>query len=469
MGTREERGGRDAVVGGLETRRFAIDGDGFDLPLDDKSLDAEPGSALSVLAAVRRGAARPRPRADDPLKRGWASRDRMSSKGGVTLTPTGSMIARLVEDWMRSVARDSLGGTEIRTPLLHRWGAEDTELMGLASTFERRIFKTADGGGHPLMLRYSADPGFFAHLAHHVVPCTAEPQRIFEICLALRRNRPGERRPMERLDEFVIGDHHTLCGDVGQALAEYARVFRIQHEALRDWGTGWTAEFTTTEDDLEWARTVIVQCARFLGTPILMEVLSGRKHYWGLKHVFYDQLATRSFSLQYDDQNGRRYDIRTDGGGHPIVLHAALATVERWLMYASQAASLPADDPGAGAWFRPVGLRILPVSAEDVPAALAAAETLSTSMRVDVDDREWALARRVRTAIRDRVLTIGVIGEAERTSGTISVRQGRSGTTTMTIEQIRAAAPVPPGNRALPHHPLASSPQLSRRWVIAGT
>lgn len=179
------------MVADTSTRRIAVAVDGSDVELEELSI--APNPALAALARVRLGATRPPTAATDPIALGWAVAEPMAGRGDVTLTPSGSLIARLVEGWMRSAARDTLCGFEMRSPLMHRWGSAGGELADLAGTFDERILRTTDGGGEDLMIRYSADPGLLGYLRGSMVPCSETPQRLFEIGVAMRRNRPGER------------------------------------------------------------------------------------------------------------------------------------------------------------------------------------------------------------------------------------------------------------------------------------
>ena len=72
-------------------------------------------------------------------------------------------------------------------------------------------------------------------------------------------------------------------------------------------------------------------------------------------------------------------------------------------------------------WLAPTQLRLIPVKEEHAPLAASIAADLP-NIRVDIDDRNESIGKRVRAAEREWVPAYAVIGDNENTSGVYIVK-----------------------------------------------
>jgi threonyl-tRNA synthetase len=420
---------RAARLAGLRTTAKAVG-------LDGRLIDLVPGvgldaamapedSAIGRLAAARAGAPVPRRPSSVPAQWGWLAAEEASGAGFVRLSPTGVLLARLIEDWLERLTRERLLGEEIRTPALFRW-QEGAPVRTLAESFSSRLFHVTDDHHERLVLRYGADPGFFSLARQLRLSRRQLPLRLYELVESFRRSQRGELQGIRRLQSFKLVDHHALCADTDEALAEYRRLLGAQLEGLREWGGDWAVEFTVVDSQLERCRPLLEAAVQAMQRPALVQLLSKPKHYWGAKHVFYDGHLLGTFNTQLDEENAERFGLRyTDAKGAarlPTVLHTALGTIERWILLAAVRAVSTPGSP-LPLWLTPVQVRLLPVGRPDLPTALELAERLRDArVRVDVDDRARSLGWRVRAAVAERVPSTIAVGEEEASTGQLPIR-----------------------------------------------
>ncbi len=215
----------------------------------------------------------------------------------------------------------------------------------------------------------------------------------------------------------------------------------------------------------------IVELLKYSKKPALIEVLSEMKHYWAVKHEFQGidsvggsvQLST----VQLDVEDAERYGIvYTDSEGKKrgcIITHSSIGSIERW-MYVLLEEALKHEKPSLPFWLSPTQVRLIPVSKEFVPDCEALAESLPG--RVDIDDTDDKVGKKIRNAEMEWIPMIVVLGEKERASEKIPVRM-RSGEVKdmakaeMRDEMERLAKGYPEARLPLPR-------MLSKRPVFRG-
>jgi threonyl-tRNA synthetase len=72
-------------------------------------------------------------------------------------------------------------------------------------------------------------------------------------------------------------------------------------------------------------------------------------------------------------------------------------------------------------WLAPEQVRVLPVSDDTLGYGHEVARRLG-DFRVEVDDRDWTVGRKIRAGHDDRVPYMLVVGDDEEDAGTVSVR-----------------------------------------------
>jgi threonyl-tRNA synthetase len=408
-----------------ERRRLLLGMDGDLAPFSAEAagqFDTQANALLTELNAGRKPAI-----SALPPNLQWTEPDYSAGRGFVRITPTGSVVARLLRDWREDAARRRLLGEEVNTPSVFRWGPENPLLSELTDAFSDRLF-TLDG--RRAILRYGADPGYFSYLQSLALSERQLPLRHRETGLVFRRSQNGEIRGVGRLHEYDMLEHHTLCASVEQALAEYHRQFTVQLELHRSWTETTVAWFRATADILEAALPVF-RSALAPGVPVILDVLPTASHYWSLTHTLYTRGRLKTFNSQIDQVNPQRFGVRVHGIAGPLaVVHTSLASTERLMLVAADeamrnaVASLPM-------WLTPIHLRFIPVAPQHLPISAAAAEAMTRAgVRADIDDRDRSVRKRVRDAAVEWIPFVVVTGDETREGEPMQVRL-RDGTCRM--------------------------------------
>jgi len=269
------------------------------------------------------------------------------------------------------------------------------------------------------VLRYSADPGFFDYAAALSLRPESLPVRMWEYGTFFRRNRAGELRGIQRLHEFRLLDHHTVCR-IEAALDEYERLLSAQIRGMRELAGDVALEFTLTRDHLDACLPVMRRATARAGSPAVLEILSGHKHYWSMKSLVYVNGPYDTCNLQLDKANPARFGMNR-GKAKLAVVHATMSSAERMVLVTTTAAAQRAH-PALPLWLSPVQLRVVPVD----PATAAGQQTLrllrSSGIRAECDDRPHSVSWRIRDAARSWVPYVVVVGERDHEAQAVELR-----------------------------------------------
>lgn len=133
---------------------------------------------------------------------------------------------------------------------------------------------------------------------------------------------------------------------------------------------------------------------------------------WQVATIQLDFQLPIRFDLHYVDRDGKQKT--------PVMVHhAIMGSLERFIgvLVEHFAGAFPL-------WLAPVQARLLPISGAEQGAAHALAQTMKTAgLRVEVDDRNEKVGYRIRTAEKDKIPYVAVIGQRELEAGTVAVRE----------------------------------------------
>jgi threonyl-tRNA synthetase len=132
---------------------------------------------------------------------------------------------------------------------------------------------------------------------------------------------------------------------------------------------------------------------------------------------------------QIDIENGERYDIKfTDKDGtqkHPLILHCSPSGAVERVMYAlleKEAIRISKGlKPMLPLWLSPTQIRFIPVGDEFISICEKYINDLNNisefhSIRIDIDDREETVGRKIRDAEKEWTPIIIVVGDKEKGS-----------------------------------------------------
>ncbi len=137
--------------------------------------------------------------------------------------------------------------------------------------------------------------------------------------------------------------------------------------------------------------------------------------------------ASALSTVQIDVENAERYDIAyVDEDGEkkrPILLHCSPSgAIERDMYALLEKAAREADEgklPMLKTWLSPTQVRVIPVAERHQARAIEIVKELG--LRVDVDDRDETVGKKIRDAGREWIPYVVVIGDEELASGQLAV------------------------------------------------
>ncbi|NDF48121.1 MAG: threonine--tRNA ligase, partial [Nitrosopumilaceae archaeon] len=187
-------------------------------------------------------------------------------------------------------------------------------------------------------------------------------------------------------------------------------------------------------------KAYIEELVKKMGKPVLVEMWKERFFYFVLKWEFnYVDNMGKASALstdQIDVENGERYGIRyfdeSNTPHHPIILHnSPSGAIERVIYALLEKAALDQKEGRKAQlplWLAPTQVRIIPLKDEFLKYCEDLADKLSASdIRVDIDDRNETLGKRIRESETEWIRYTLVIGEKELAKSTLSVRDRMTG------------------------------------------
>ena len=363
-----------------------------------------------------------------------------SDPGNLRYYPKGRLIKSLLEQYVTEKVIE-YGAMEVETPIMYDF--EHPALEKYLNRFPARQY-IVKSGDKRYFLRFAACFGQFLIKKDATISYKHLPLRMYELTrYSFRREKRGELSGLRRLRAFTMPDMHTVAKDLKQAMEEFKKQYKLSMEVLR--GVGLTPEdyevaIRFTEDFWNENREFIVELARIIGKPVLIEMWKQRFFYFILKFEFnfvdnLDKAAALS-TVQIDVENAERFGITyfdEDGKEkHPLILHCSPSGAIERVMYAilEKQARLrnQGRKPMYPLWLSPIQVRVIPVSEDYLDYALYIAGKLEgAKIRADVDDTGDRLTKKIRKAEREWIPYIIVVGENEKRQGIVTVRKREDG------------------------------------------
>jgi threonyl-tRNA synthetase len=213
-----------------------------------------------------------------------------------------------------------------------------------------------------------------------------------------------------------------------------------------------------------------------LKRPALVEVWDQRFFYFVAKFEmnFIDtaKKAACLSTIQIDVENTERFDIKyveeDNTKQHPLLMHTSVSgSVDRnvYAILEHQAMRVARGEKAyLPVWLAPIQVRLLPVSQPHIEGALRLAERIP--YRVDVDDRDHKVGRKVRDSEKEWIPYALVVGEKELSGGTLTVRSRQGEQMEMLLEAFLERLATETAGKP---RRLANTPRLlSRRPTFVG-
>jgi threonyl-tRNA synthetase len=444
--TGEEKVTREEVVEKISRTYYILTPEGEEYPVDMedmetlKVLDGYPSLKTFVLSeelGMSQGKEPPSIKAMQRLE--LFDYEEASDRGHFRLYPKGHLIFKLLEMWAEEIAIDRIGAVQIDTPIMYDWSQPDIRSQGMS--FHERHYKLKTEENREFVLRFAGDFGLFRMMKDATVSYRNLPLRIYEFSKSFRLEQRGELTGLKRLRAFHMPDVHCFVKDIDEGWKEYMHLYRNYADLADATGVEYAVAFRIVKEYYDEYKQNIVELLKYSNRPALIEVLSEMKHYWAVKHEFQGldsvggsvQLST----VQLDVADAERYGIvYTDADGKKrgcIICHSSIGSIERWI-YVLLEEALKQKKPSLPFWLAPTQVRLVPVGEEFVADCEVLADALPG--RVDIDDSDDSVGKKIRKAEKEWINLIVVMGEKEKSSGQLPVRMRSGEMMVMTKEQL---------------------------------
>ena len=261
------------------------------------------------------------------------------------------------------------------------------------------------------------------------------PVRLFEFGTVYRYEKSGVVHGLTRVRGLTMDDSHSYCTPE-QAADEIKKLLQFILGLLRDFGLDdFYLELSTRDDAAdkyigtaeEWSvATKVLEGAAvesglelvpdpggaaFYGPKISVQARDAIGRTWQMSTIQYDFNQPARFELEYQAADGTRQQ--------PVMIHSAkFGSIERFIGVLTEHYS------GAfPAWLAPVQAVLIPVTDDQVPYLNDVADRLrGKGIRVEVDDSDDRMQKKIRTAQRQKVPFMLIAGATDAEAGAVSFR-----------------------------------------------
>ena len=434
----------DALKGESKIRSFwkILSPDGTMTNIGDFNFSKYP--KLEILAkyesAKIRKVDQPPPHVALMKKMGISDYEPASDSGNMRFYPNGRLIKSLIERYVTDRVKE-YGGYEVETPIMY--DSEHPSMVSYFNRFPARQYNI-DSEGKKLFLRFAACFGQFLMANQYQLSYKNLPYKLYELTrYSFRREQSGELVGLRRLRAFTMPDCHAFCKDMPQAIDEIKIRFDLSQSVLQELGideSDYEMAIRFTEDFYNENKSSIEELVKRHGRPVLVEMWKEKFFYFVLKWEFnfIDGLGKASAlsTDQIDVENGDRYGIEfvdeNNTKQNPIILHNSPSGAIERIIYAllEKAAkdSYEGRKPQFPLWLAPTQVRIIPLTDEFNAFTETLTDKISANdIRVDIDDRNESIGKRIREAEKEWIRYILVIGDKEANSQNLSIRDRQTG------------------------------------------
>jgi threonyl-tRNA synthetase len=278
------------------------------------------------------------------------------------------------------------------------------------------------------------------------------PMRIAELAKLYRYENSGNLVGLVRVRSFCLADSHIICADKDQAQDEIVKVLELIQFVAGKFGLKKGEDFWYRlslgdrkdeskyyKDDKAWdeaeavLRSVLENQdvkfyeaeneAAFYGPKIDIQMKDKRGQENTAFTVQYDFVMPKRFKLNYVDQENKEKEA--------IVIHrSSIGAIERIMAF------LIEHYEGAfPTWLSPIQVQVLPVSEKHNTYARSIFEKLrEEGVRVEIDDSNETLGKKVRDAKMQKVPYLLVVGDKEVDSNEVTVESRTEKIGAMSLE-----------------------------------
>jgi threonyl-tRNA synthetase len=366
------------------------------------------------------------------------------SPGSPFWHPKGMVIWNELED-LRRRENARRGYVEVKTPLIYDTAVWVTS--GHWDKFRGDMFLVAGEGEEPhAALKPMNCPGHMLLFGSQLRSYRELPIRYAESSTLHRNELAGALHGLLRVRHVTQDDAHIFCTEE-QVADEIDGCIEFAKDLYTLFGVTPHAELSTRPEnrlgtDEEWDRAEGILRAALERHAIDFVIGEGEGTFYGPKIDLHMRDALgRSWqmgTIQADAQMPRRFGLTYMGPDNvehtPIVIHRALlGSLERFI-------GIIVEHYGGvfPFWLAPVQVRLIPVGEGHRDAAHVLQRRIEAEgFRVDVDQRDETLGRRIREAEVEKIPTVVVYGDKE-SDAALAVRERGGEQSTRSLEELLA-------------------------------
>ena len=365
------------------------------------------------------------------------------------LQPKGAVIRREIEEYLWELHR-SKGYDRVWTP--HIAKRDLYEASGHAAKFGDEIFRVT-GKDDEFFMKPMNCPHHMQIFADNRFSYRDLPVRYFEPATVYRDEKTGQLGGLTRVRSITQDDGHLFCrvSQIGEEVSTIVGIIREFYATMGMLDGYWVSLSVRGDDrskylgaDEAWnaAEASLEEAAQ--RNELNYKRVEGEAAFYGpkLDFMFKDaigrqwQLAT----IQCDFNLPERFDLSyvNEAGEkeRPVVIHRAISgSLERFMGVAIEhfAGAFPL-------WLAPVQVRVLPIAERHNGFARETARALRAGgIRVETDETDESLGKKIRAGKSEKIPYLVVIGDAEAAPGaslTVETRDG--GKLSRTVEDLVA-------------------------------
>ena len=344
-----------------------------------------------------------------------------SDYGNMRWYPKGYLIKRLMEEKVEEMCL-SMGAMEVETPIMY--DVSHPALSKYIKKFPARQYRVKADKGKEMFLRFAACFGQYLMAKDMIISYKNLPLRLFELAKSFRKEQHGEVVGIKRLRAFTMPDMHTICKDEEQALEEFRKQFLLSLEWAKIIEIDGEIAMRFVKDFFEKHKNFAIELVKKWGKPVLVEMWDKRYFYFIMKfEINMNDSVGKAFALstvQIDVENPKSFEItyidENNEKKYPYLLHASISGgIDRCVCALLEKEAIKIKQGKKGSfpfWLAPTQVRLIPVSSEYIDDCKNLAEKIKA--RVDIDDRDESVAKKIREAEREWIPIIIVYGEKEK-------------------------------------------------------
>jgi threonyl-tRNA synthetase len=343
--------------------------------------------------------------------------------------PKGGTIRRVMEDYSRR-RHEAAGYEFVTTPHISK--ADLFETSGHLGFYKDGMFPPMEVDGAEYYAKPMNCPMHVLIYASRGRSYRELPLRLFEFGTVYRYEKSGVVHGLTRARGFTQDDSHIFCTPE-QLPGELASLLDFVVGLLRDYGlTEFEAELSTRPEKYvgtieEWdaAEAALKHALDASGLPYVIAEGDGAFYAPKIDVHVKDAIGRRwqLSTLQVDFQEPGRFGIEyqaADGTRQrPYMIHRALfGSIERFfgIMVEHYAGAFPP-------WLAPVQVVGIPITDAHVPyLSKVAAALREEGIRVEIDDSDDRMQKKIRTAQKQKVPFMLLAGDDDVAAGAVSFR-----------------------------------------------